>query len=199
MGLERIQNNKIICDDVLISLRKIIQSIDLHSRALVKQVGLTGPQLIVLWEISKSGEISIGKIARAVSLGQATVTGIIDRLEKRSLVFRQRSQTDRRQMILKLTDTGATLLAKAPPIMQESFIESFSQLQDWEQTMILSSLQRIVSMLDAKEIKAAPILATESISESAGPPSMNPSPLMSKPVESKSDIDADKKLRIADK
>ena len=168
--------NEFICDDVLISLRKIIQSIDLHSRFLVKQVGLTGPQLIILREVLKSGEIPIGKLAKTISLSQATVTGILDRLEKRGLVTRQRGETDRRQVFLQVTQPGKALLKNAPPLMQESFVEAFNQIQDWEQSMILSSLQRLVSMLDAKAIKAAPILATEPIGESAGPTSMNPSP-----------------------
>jgi DNA-binding MarR family transcriptional regulator len=173
MSLERIQNNKIICDDVLISLRKIIQSIDLHSCFLVKQVGLTGPQLIILQEVSKSGEMPIGKLAKTISLSQATVTGILDRLEKRGLISRQRSENDRRQVLVQVTQAGKALLNNAPPLMQESFVEAFNQIQDWEQAMILSSLQRLVSMLDAKEIKAAPILATEPISESAGPACMD--------------------------
>ena len=54
------QNRKTppVCDDVLIAIRRIIQSVDLHSKHLVKQFGLTGPQLIVLREISQSGEIT---------------------------------------------------------------------------------------------------------------------------------------------
>jgi DNA-binding MarR family transcriptional regulator len=168
--------NEFICDDVLISLRKIIQSIDLHSRFLVKQVGLTGPQLIILREVSKSGEIPIGKLAETISLSQATVTGILDRLEKRGLVTRRRGETDRRKVFLQVTQPGKALLKNAPPLMQESFVEAFSQIQDWEQAMILSSLQRLVSMLDAKAIKAAPILATETTGESIDSPSKNPSP-----------------------
>ena len=116
--------NEFICDDVLISLRKIIQSIDLHSRFLVKQVGLTGPQLIILREVLKSGEIPIGKLSKTISLSQATVTGILDRLEKRGLLTRQRSETDRRQVFLQVTQTGKELLKNAPPLMRESFVEA---------------------------------------------------------------------------
>ena len=54
----------------------------------------------------------------------------------------------------------------APPLMQESFVEQFNRLQDWEQSMILSSLQLLVSITDAKALKAAPILATGPIEES---------------------------------
>ncbi len=84
-----------ITENVLISLRKIMQSISIHSRYLVKQVGLTGPQLVILLEVSKFDEVSVGKIAKAISLSQATLTGVLERLEKRSLVLRRRDDIDR--------------------------------------------------------------------------------------------------------
>jgi DNA-binding MarR family transcriptional regulator len=184
--------NKFICDDVLISLRKIIQSIDLHSRFLVKQVGLTGPQLIILQEVSKSGEIPIGKLAKTISLSQATVSGILDRLEKRGLVTRQRGETDRRQVFLQVTQQGKVLLKNAPPLMQESFVEAFSQIQDWEQAMILSSLQRLVFLLDAKAIEAAPLSTLKTTSESIGLSSKYPSRHDPKSIDYGSEIYPDK-------
>ena len=69
--------NTSVCDNVLIAIRRIIQSIDLHSKSLVKQFGLTGPQLIILKEISQSSEITASDLSRAISLSQATVTGVL--------------------------------------------------------------------------------------------------------------------------
>jgi len=154
-----------VCDGVLIAIRRIIQSIDLHSRQLVKQFGLTGPQLIILREISQAGELTASDISRAISLSQATVTGILDRMEKREYIVRRRSDQDRRRTMVKITPTGSNLLEAAPPLMQESFIEQFSELQAWEQHMILSSLHRLVAMMDAKKIAAAPLLATGAIDQ----------------------------------
>jgi DNA-binding MarR family transcriptional regulator len=150
---------KAISNDVLIAIRRIIQSVDLHSRYLVRHFGLTGPQLIILQEISNRKEVSISEIAKAVSLGQPTVTGILERLENRGLIVRRRSNTDKRKVLISITETCQELMQKAPPPMQEHFIDSFNCLQDWEQSMILSSLQRIVCLMDAKSIKVAPILA----------------------------------------
>jgi len=159
-----------ITDNVLIAIRKIIQSIDLNSRSLVKRVGLTGPQLVILQEVAGSGEVSVGKVARAISLSQGTVTDIVERMEKRGLLIRRRSDYDRRRVLVHATESGKQLLEKAPPLMQESFVEQFNGLRDWEQAMILSSLQRLVSIMDAKDIKAAPILTTGLIEEPATKP-----------------------------
>jgi DNA-binding MarR family transcriptional regulator len=152
-------DKKTTCDDVLIAIRRIIQSVDMHSRYLVRHFGLTGPQLIILQDISKHEEVSISEIAKAVSLGLPTVTGILERLENRGLIVRRRSEKDKRKILISITEACEKLMEKAPPPMQEHFIDSFYCLQDWEQSMILSSLQRIVHLMDAKSIQVAPILA----------------------------------------
>lgn len=153
-------SDRSVTDNVIISLRKIIQAIDMNSKKLIKRVGLTGPQLVLLQEIARSGEVTAGEIARAVSLSQATVTGILERLEKRGLLVRQRNERDRRRIMVSITEAGRQILETEPPLMQEAFVEKFSSLQEWEQTMILSALQRLVSIMDAKAIDAAPFLST---------------------------------------
>ena len=159
-----------ITDNVLIAIRKITQSIDLNSRSLVKRVGLTGPQLVILQEVGNSGEVSVGEVARAISLSQGTVTDIVERMEKRGLVARRRSDYDRRRVLVHATECGKQLMEKAAPLMQEAFVGQFNCLQDWEQAMILSSLQRLVSIMGAKAIKAEPILITGLIEESTVKP-----------------------------
>jgi DNA-binding MarR family transcriptional regulator len=149
-----------ISDEVLISLRRMIRAIDLHSRYLSKHFGLTGPQLIILRELAQAGEMSPGELAASVSLSQATVTGITDRLEKRRLITKKKSALDRRRVVIRPTDSCRKLLEQAPPPIQESFLNQFDQLKDWEQSMILSSLQRLVQMIDAKEIHAEPVLVS---------------------------------------
>lgn len=148
-------------EQVLINLRQIMQAISIHSRALVKQVGLTGPQLIFLNAVAKGGELSVGAIAKSISLSQATATGILERMVKRGLVTRQRSTRDRRRVMIRITLEGEKILDQAPPLMQASFLSQLDHLEEWEQTMILSALQRIVSMMDATEFKVAPIFAPD--------------------------------------
>ena len=88
-------------------------------------------------------------------------------MEKRGFLARKRSEHDKRRVMVRITDTGKQVLKDAPPLMQEAFVERFSSLQEWEQTMILSSLQRLVSILDAKAIQAAPFLETRPIGNQA--------------------------------
>ena len=136
-------------DEVLATLRRIIRALELHSKQLNKHVGLTGPQLVVLREIGAMPDFSVGDIARNVSLSQATVTSIIDRLEQKQLALRLRSRTDRRRVTLQVTAPGRAILDAHPRFFQEQFVTDFERLADWEKTLILSSLQRVASMLSA--------------------------------------------------
>jgi len=153
-----------VTEMVVVALRRIIRAIDLRSRFLVTNYGLTGPQLMVLKELSVHGGVYVAELTRAIHLSQPTVTGILDRLEKRGLVRRQRSDQDRRRVQVWLTGDGERLLADAPPLLQEEFTGEFSKLEDWEQTQILSTLQRVVLMMEAKHIEATPILTTGPVS-----------------------------------
>ena len=145
-------------DQVLVSLRQIIRAIDLHSKKLERVSGLTGPQLLVMQLIGTHGEVTSGVIAREVSLSQATVTSIIDRLERKGMLTRERSTHDKRKVLVSLTEAGRLALEKAPTLLQESFIHAFNKLENWEQSLILSSLQRVSDMMNATELDAAPLL-----------------------------------------
>ncbi len=145
-------------DEVLIALRRVIRATDLHSRHLAKTTGLTAPQMLLLQTLRDQGDITIGELARNMSLSQATVTTIIDRLEKRSLVSRERSSQDKRKVHAVLTDAGLEILKNAPTPLQEHFTRQFTDLQEWERTMIISALQRVAQMMDAQHIDAAPVL-----------------------------------------
>ena len=120
-------------DEVLVSLRRVIRATDLHSKYLAKTTGLTAPQILLLQTIRDKGEVTIGELANEISLSQATVTTILDRLEKRGLVYRERSAQDKRKVHAHLTDAGIDTLKEAPMPLQDQFVRQFNDLQNWEQ------------------------------------------------------------------
>ena len=145
-------------EEVLVALRRVIRATDLHSKHLAKTTGLTAPQILLLQTIRAKGEVTIGELANEISLSQATVTNILDRLEKRELVYRERSVEDKRKVHAHLTDQAKDVLKEAPIPLQEQFTRQFGELHEWEQTMIISSLQRVAQMMDAQDIDASPVL-----------------------------------------
>ena len=155
-------------EEVLVALRRVIRATDLHSKRLSKHAGLTGPQLLIMRSIRDLGEVTIGTIADKVSLSQATVTTILDRLEHRKLVYRVRSTQDKRKVHAHLTSEGEEILSRAPNPLQEDFTRKFQSLAEWEQTMILASLQRVTNMMNADNIDAAPMLTVGSVLKDDG-------------------------------
>jgi len=154
-------DRKILLDrieEVLVALRRVIRATDLHSKYLARTTGLTAPQILLLQAIRDKGELTIGELAKDISLSQATVTTILDRLEKRGLVFRERSAEDKRKVHAYLTDAAGETLKNAPIPLQDQFTRQFGDLQEWEQTMIISALQRVAQMMDAQHIDASPVL-----------------------------------------
>lgn len=145
-------------EELFVSIRKIIRAIDIRSRKLSKEAGITGPQLIILQELARVKGISAKEVSTNVNLSQATVTNILDRLETKDFIKRVRSDSDRRKIALFLTDVGKEALLNAPQPIEDSFVEKFSALKDWEQFQLLSSVERIAEMMGASEIDAAPVL-----------------------------------------
>lgn len=145
-------------DSIITSLRRIIRAVDLHSKYLAQRYGLTGPQFVLLKELARNQPLSTGELAQKVSLGQATVSQVLDRLGKRSLVKRTRSDVDKRRVMNEITEEGLEAIKTSPSLMQERFTNELKKLADWERTLILSTLQRVASMMNAEELPASPVL-----------------------------------------
>lgn len=145
-------------NDLLIAIRQITRAIDMSSKRLVKRAGLTAPQFLILQTLSLEEPRKPSDIAKRVFLSQATVSSIVDRLAKAEFVRREKSIQDGRVSHLFLTQKGQERLDAAPPLLQENFTRQFEQLEKWEQSLLISSLQRLANMMNAEDFDAAPIL-----------------------------------------
>ncbi|GLO61101.1 MarR family transcriptional regulator [Vibrio sp. MACH09] len=152
-------------EEVLVSIRQIIRAIDIHSKKLSKESGLTGPQLILMRSIKELGEVTIKQLSVHTNMSQATATAILDRLERNGYVQRVRSTQDKRKVHAHITDLGNQRLASAPLPLQDTFVKKFQTLDEWEQTLLLSSVQRISTMMNAEDIDVAPVLELGSITK----------------------------------
>lgn len=152
-------------EELLVAIRRVIRAIELRSRQLNKEAGLTGPQLLVMQNILKMPGIMVRQIADNMNLSPATVTSILDRLELKKLVDRIRSTEDKRRVGVFLTEQGQSMLARAPLPLQEHFVNRFSNLQEWEQSQMVATMQRIASMMNADNIDASPMLEVGNIAE----------------------------------
>lgn len=135
-------------EQLLDALRKVIHSSDSHSRRLAKTTGLTSPQLLLLSIVNLGENLTISEISKRMSLTQATVTTIIDRLEKRSLLVRKRCELDKRKIYIELTSQSIELLKTVKSSQDDDFFHNFEALSDWERGFLVSSLQRLASIME---------------------------------------------------
>lgn len=145
-------------DEILIALRQITRAIDLYSKKLQKQTGLTTSGLLVMDAIKRLDSPTPSSVAKEIVLSQATVTNIVDRLQKNGMLRREKTGTDKRTVNLALTDEGLEKLDTSPELLQTEFLREFRKLASWEQQMLVASLTRLASMMNAEGLDAAPIL-----------------------------------------
>ncbi len=110
------------------TLNGIFRDVDLFSRRSLMQYGSTGPQIWALRVLRRAGTISMGDLAGSLFLHVSTVTGIVDRLEKRRLLARRRSDTDNRVVLVRPTWAGRRLAGRAPEPPRSILARAMSRL-----------------------------------------------------------------------
>lgn len=153
---------------IVAAIRKVVRAVDVHSKRLVENFGLTGPQLATLQEAIRLEPTSPSAIARAVHLSPGTVTGILSRLERRGYITRRRSEHDRRTVIVQVTSDGRRLMDMAPSLLQDRFRRELERLEEWERSMILATLQRVAGLMGAEQLDASPHLISDAVDLTAG-------------------------------
>src|SRR5882762_3172751 len=123
-------------------LQVAFERVHAHFAAAVAELDLAPMHAKALHELALERPISMRELAERLKSNPSNVTGLIDRLEARSLVERRPDPTDRRIKGLALTSAGARLRARlfarlysAPPALAE--------LSEREQGALMAALQRI--------------------------------------------------------
>ncbi|MDF7799121.1 MarR family transcriptional regulator [Pontiellaceae bacterium B1224] len=151
---------------VLKSLRRIIRAVDIHSKKLNQDYKITAPQMICLYSLQKHGVMTQSEMAKDVDLGMSTVNGIIDRLEAKGWIQRERDAKDRRKVFLKLTESGIIQANEAPALLQDQLSNALQALPELEQAAIALSLERIVELMGAGHLEASSnLIPTDKIPE----------------------------------
>lgn len=136
--------------DILLALRRIMRGMDISSRQLIGERGLTTPQLLCLQNLSEHGAMTSGMLAQMVSLSPATVTGILDRLELRGLVTRERRPEDKRHVLVTVTHAGAAAADAAPSCLAQRFADALAHLPEDDRGEVLRVIQYLADLADVR-------------------------------------------------
>lgn len=139
-------------------LRRIFQAVNGYSRSAESETGLTGPQLWAMKILAGAGTpMRVSELARQMYLRPATVVGILDRLEAKNLVTRNRCKEDRRAVDLYLTEIGKEMVAQAPEVAQVMLLKGLAALSDQQFSEVLEGMQHMVRILGAEQLTPQPL------------------------------------------
>ncbi len=139
--------------EIMLSLRRIIKSLQDYSQKVSSHFGITGPQLWVLKTVYENGSLSLGELSKRMYLNPSTITGVVDRLEKKQYVLRDRSEKDRRVIKVQLTPKGNRLVKRAPKPIQGKMIYGLRKLEEDKIFLIYESVGKLVEIMEAKDVK----------------------------------------------
>ena len=161
MHFDRLQ--KLDSLEIIVSIRKIVRSLNLESKAIQKDFGLSITQLLCLGHLQNSLDYrSTHKdLMELLSLNSSTVSGILNRLEKRGYIARLSSEFDKRSKLILLTASGIKLLEETPNVLHDRLAEKLSKLTLENKQMVQKSLNIVISAMDIREMDASPLLISE--------------------------------------
>jgi DNA-binding MarR family transcriptional regulator len=150
--------------DILIKIRKIVRSINLESKKIQKEYGVSIPQVLCLNYLHSSPnyQTTQGEIRKFLNLNSSTASGIINRLETKGLIARLPKSGDKRVVNIALTSKGAKVLDMIPALLHEQLSEKLQNLDDKTLEQIKISLEMLIDMLQISELEASPLLTIES-------------------------------------
>jgi DNA-binding MarR family transcriptional regulator len=116
---------------------------------IVREHGLTLATSHILAIIDSAGRpLSPHTLSRQLVVSRASVTGLLDALEKRSLIRRRPHPEDRRMLLIELTEEARTVLAAFRPLIHQEELRLMSCLSEREQRQLLRLLGRVQARLD---------------------------------------------------
>ncbi|MEO6600082.1 MAG: MarR family transcriptional regulator [Polyangiaceae bacterium] len=153
-------------------LWSVAHGLESASKQMQAQVGVTGPQRLVIRIIGHYGHVSAGDLAHVLRLHPSSLTGVLRRLEQAGFIAREADPKDRRRAVLRLTKTGERLDAQRAGTVEAAVRAALSSLPEGMVRAAEDVLRQIASELalrwgqegHAKAAPSAPRKATRAVS-----------------------------------
>lgn len=143
-----------MAQEILRALRRITRSMDISSRQLMSARGLSIPQLLCLQHLRDYGGLTSGALAKAMALSPPTITGILDRLELRGLINRERRPEDKRRVLVALTPAGRNLANAAPSSLEKQLGLALARLSRSERIAMHEAIIQLERMIGSHKVTA---------------------------------------------
>ncbi|MFZ5942257.1 MAG: MarR family winged helix-turn-helix transcriptional regulator [Bacteroidota bacterium] len=148
MNDEQLKLENQLCFPVYAASRLIIR----EYQPLLDKLGITYPQYLVLMVLWESDEITVNEIARKLILNTNTITPLLKRMESLGIILRERSKSDERKVVIRLTSKGKDMKTEAGRIPGELAAKINSEVIGYDQLLELkNTLTLLISSLNSDD------------------------------------------------
>lgn len=122
-----------------------------HSQQLLKYFRITGQQLAALRAVSENPRITLSELSSRMYIHNSTISGIVDRLERRGYLVRHRDEQDRRVIYLRISTEGKQIVKKAPMYGLALLIQNLDRLPSSEVHRLWGAIHTILNAMKIQE------------------------------------------------
>jgi DNA-binding MarR family transcriptional regulator len=140
---------------IIQQLRLVIRASQKHSRWIEAESGVSSAQLWAMWELFAAPGMRVSDLSRSLSIHQSTCSNMLDKLQDKGLVKRERAGPDQRVVRVYLTAQGTDILATAPRPAQGMLTHALHKLSDESQQQLEQALDQLLEVMDFCEDGAA--------------------------------------------
>lgn len=120
------------------------------SKRMERDLGITGPQRLVLRVVGRFPSLPAGKLAELLHVDPSTLTGVLRRLERQGLIRRRSDSRDRRRTLLGLTDKGRAFDVDAGETIEAAIQRILETTPSDKLRAAREVLESITSMLESR-------------------------------------------------
>ena len=128
-------------------LAECMQGFERLSGQHVRECGLTHAQFDIIATLGNTAGMSYKELGERTLITKGTLTGVIERLEEKGLVERERCQTDKRSFFIRLTRHGEKLFSEVFPLVVSKGAELFAGMQAADFDALELQLSRLKQVL----------------------------------------------------
>ena len=132
---------------VIEQFRTVIRAIQAHSTWVERQCGVSAAQLWALWEIHAEPGLKVKDISERLSIQPATASNLLDKIQAKGLIRRDRCGPDQRVVQLFPTEAGEALLADAPGPAEGALLNALARMSTDEVASLGAGLSVLVERM----------------------------------------------------
>jgi len=136
------------------NLREIIKTAQEQFHLRSEATGISGSQAWALAEIARSPGLIVSELGKLMAIHPSTTSNMLDKMQKRGLIRRERIDADQRVVHLFVTPVGERVLAQLPGPATGLLPDALSRLDDAQLDAVNAALAMILDKMDRRSMRA---------------------------------------------